>query len=95
MKYPPYKMCVLYAAFLFWPSIYRQIYSRKFSFVATRERSRNLDFRTCILRFTSPNEKFEYGYPNTSQVHNFQKLKNISLKAVNCFSNKNKSNLFE
>ena len=30
-----------------------------------------------------------------SQVHNFQKLKNISLEAVNFFSNKNKSNLFE
>ena len=30
-----------------------------------------------------------------SQVHNFQKLKNISRKAVNFFSNKNKSNLFE
>ena len=30
-----------------------------------------------------------------SQVHNFQKLKNISLKAINFFSNKNKSNLFE
>ena len=30
-----------------------------------------------------------------SQVHNFQKLKNISLKAVNFFSNKNKSNLFK
>ena len=30
-----------------------------------------------------------------SQMHNFQKLKNISLKAVNFFSNKNKSNLFE
>ena len=28
-------------------------------------------------------------------MHNFQKLKNISLKAVNFFSNKNKSNLFE
>ena len=27
--------------------------------------------------------------------HNFQKLKNISLKAVNFFSNKNISNLFE
>ena len=30
-----------------------------------------------------------------SQVHNFQKLKYKSLKAVNVFSNKNKSNLFE
>ena len=30
-----------------------------------------------------------------SQVHNFQKLKNISFKAVNFFSNKTKSNLFE
>ena len=29
-----------------------------------------------------------------SQVHNFQKLKYISLKAVNLLSNKNKSNLF-
>ena len=33
--------------------------------------------------------------PQNSQVHNFQKLKNISLRAVNFFSNKNKSNLFE
>ena len=30
-----------------------------------------------------------------SQVHNFQKLINISLKAVNVFSNKYKSNLFQ
>ena len=30
-----------------------------------------------------------------SKVHNFQKLKNISLKAVNFFNNKYKSNLFE
>ena len=30
-----------------------------------------------------------------SQVHNLQKLKNISLKADNFFSNKSKSNLFE
>ena len=30
-----------------------------------------------------------------SQVHNFQKLRNISLKAVNFFNNKNKSNMFE
>ena len=30
-----------------------------------------------------------------SHVHNFQKLKNISLKAINFFSNKYKSNLFE
>ena len=30
-----------------------------------------------------------------NQVHNFQKLKNISLKAVNFFSNKHKSNLFK
>ena len=31
----------------------------------------------------------------TSLVHNFKKLKNMSLKEVNFFSNKNKSNLFE
>ena len=33
--------------------------------------------------------------PLVSQVHNFQKLKNISLNAINFFSNKTKSNLFE
>ena len=31
----------------------------------------------------------------SAQVHNLQKLKNISLKAVNVLCNKNKSNLFE
>ena len=34
-------------------------------------------------------------FTTISQVHNFQKLKKIQLKAVNFFSNKNKSNLFE
>ena len=34
-------------------------------------------------------------YTYSSQVHNFQKLNNISHNAVNFFSNKNKSNLFE
>ena len=38
---------------------------------------------------------FNFYNAYNSQMHNSQKLKNISLKAVTFFSNKNKSNLFE
>ena len=37
----------------------------------------------------------EEKHNSISQVHNSIKLKNISLIAVNFFSNKNKSNLFQ
>ena len=43
----------------------------------------------CTCSLTEQNSTFN------SQVHNLQKLKNTSLKAVNHFCNKNKSNLFE
>ena len=33
---PPYTMYVLYAAFLFWPSIYNKTYPNKFNFNKTK-----------------------------------------------------------
>ena len=47
------------------------------------------------IYFFSANTKYILSRAVNSQVHNFQKLKNISLKAVNFLSNKTKSNLFE
>ena len=33
------------------------------------------DFRTYIRRYTSPNENFEYGYPNSNALLNFSHKK--------------------
>ena len=51
--------------------VYRRIYGRKFSFTATRERSRKCDFRTYIRRYTVPNGNFEYGYPHSNALLQF------------------------
>ena len=52
-------------------------------------------FLKCNLKFSLESFGVDLSQSFISQVHNFQKLKIISLKAVNIFSTKNKSNLFE
>ena len=60
----------MYSKFSF-GEVYRRIYGRKFSFIATRKRSLKRDFRTYIRRYTSPNENFEYGYPHSNALLTF------------------------
>ena len=60
--------------------VYRRIYGRKFSFTATRKRSRQRDFRTYIRRYTSPNENFEYGYPHSNALLIFSLKKDSKKK---------------
>ena len=58
--------------------VYLRIYSGKLSFSATREQSRKHDFRMYIQQFTSPNENFEFDYPN------FNALLQFHLKLERC-----------
>ena len=39
--------------------------------MATHELSHKCDFRTYIGRYTSPNENFEYGYPHSNALLQF------------------------
>ena len=57
--------------------------------------SRNMLIKHEVIIANSKEQDHMLFFCIVSQVHNFQKLKNISLKAVNFFSNKTKSNLFE
>ena len=52
--------------------VYRRIYGRKLSFIATRDGAVKRDFRTYIRRYTSPNEKFEYRYPHSIALLQFR-----------------------
>ena len=48
------------------------------------------DFRTCILRYTSPNDKLEYGYPHSNVLFNIYTSKpGICLKNISCMSDVN------
>ena len=45
------------------------------------------DFRTYIRRYTSPNDKFEYGYPHSNVLFNMYTSKQgICLKNISCMS---------
>ena len=50
----------------------RRIYGQKFSFTACASGAVKRDFRTYIRRYTSPNEKFEYGYPHSNALLQFR-----------------------
>ena len=58
---------LLYSKFSLWEE-YCRIYSRKFSFTATPERSCKTRFSTVYAMIYCPKWKFEYGYPHSNAI---------------------------
>ena len=66
----------LYSNFSF-GEVYRWIYGRKFVLRRRVSGAVKHDFRPYIRRYTSPNETFEYGYPNSNVLFNFYTSKTL------------------